>query len=60
MTRKQKKMEVFSMSVTNRSPEEAAKEVEDAMKAVKAFGHDRIDVKISVKTTKQVEPWDMV
>lgn len=60
MASKQKKMEVFSMSITNRTTEEAAKEVENAMKAVQQFGYEKIDVKISVKTVKKVEPWDLV
>jgi len=60
MASKQKKMEVFSMSITNRTPAEAAKEVENAMKAVQQFGHEKIDVKISVKAMKKVEPWDLV
>lgn len=57
---KQKKMEVFKFSITNRNPAEAAEQVAEAMKAVQEYGYEKIDVKVSVKTLKNVEPWDLV
>lgn len=57
---KQKKMEVLKFSIENKTPDEAAKRVDEVIKSLKEYGFEKIDVKLSVKTLQDVEPWDLV
>lgn len=57
---KQKKMEVLRFSIGNVTPEEAGKRLEEVIKSINEYGFEKIDIKLSVKTLQNVEPWDLV
>lgn len=57
---KQKKMEVLKFSLEGKTPDESAKRVEEVIKSLNEYGFEKVDIKLSVKTLKDVEPWDLV
>ena len=57
---KQKKMEVLRFSLEGKTPDETAKRVEEVIKSLNEYGFEKIDIKLSVKTFQDVEPWDLV
>ena len=57
---KQKKMEVLKFSLEGKTPDEAAKRVQEVIKSLNEYDFEKIDIKLSVKTMQDIEPWDSV
>ncbi|WP_157886499.1 hypothetical protein [Planococcus versutus] len=53
---KQKKVEVLRFGIDNITPQEARKHLEEMIKTIEVYGFEKIDIKLSVKTLKNVEP----
>lgn len=55
-----KKVKFMDITIKNRSIDEAEKEVMNLFKAVREMGNDKIDVKVSFSTLKEVKPGGLV
>lgn len=55
-----KKIKFMDASLTNRTIDEAEHEIIQLLKSVRVLGEEKIDVKISFSSLKEVKPWDEV